>query len=665
LSATVASAGRLTQLLDRLDPQAPLAERHLWLIALLDWVRGDQTSARAAASRVVLLLDAVQAQPALRDRLHQWWLALTGTVDGSTLLADFGFAPRTAFMSELAARLRYKLLPATPETNDASELFGLALGHGFDAQWLAALDEPVLRRAAALLTTPSDVPGVTLWQRELLEAINYCAGQIRAAGFAAELRQRMSAPSRQTQPFHELASDVEALRAAFVATPREPQEVDAAAQRLRERLDACRAAANSVYTHLEEHGISVGLVFMLRQLRERVLRVRDLMDCLLSATPLNANARLLSRLAAAHQERRGIRALVASNSSLLAAKLAERSAETGEHYITRTPAEYRRMLAQAAGGGAATALTTWAKFALGALGLAAFWGGFWAGAMYAASFVLIQLMHWTLATKQPAMTAPAMAAKLKDLSRGEAVEDFVDEVTNLVRSQVAAVMGNVGMVLPCVLLLSAAMQFATGRTMIDRAQADYVLHSLSLLTPSTLLFAAFTGVLLFTSSLVAGWTENWFVLHRLDSAVRYNPRITTVLGRVRADRWATFMREHISGFASNISLGFMLGLVPPVLAFLGLGLEARHVTLSSGQLAAAAASYGLDALRMPAVWWCAAAIPLIGVLNLSVSFYLAFRLALRAHNVGTGERARIRSAIWARWRRRPLSFFVPAKPREA
>ena len=203
----------------------------------------------------------------------------------------------------------------------------------------------------------------------------------------------MSAPSRETQPFHDLATDVEAFRAAFVATPREPLEVDAAAARLRERLDACRAAANSVYAHLEEHGISVGLVFMLRQLRERMLRVRELMDCLLSDTPHASTVRLLSRLATVGAERGSLRALIASNSSLLAAKLAERSAETGEHYITRTPAEYRSMLAKAAGGGAATALTTWAKFALGALGLAAFWGGFWAGAMYAASFMLIQLMH--------------------------------------------------------------------------------------------------------------------------------------------------------------------------------------------------------------------------------------------------------------------------------
>jgi site-specific recombinase len=176
-----------------------------------------------------------------------------------------------------------------------------------------------------------------------------------------------------------------------------------------------------------------------------------------------------------------------------------------------------------------------------------------------------------------------------------------------------------------------------------------------------LLFAAFTGVFLFTASLIAGWTENWFVLHRLDSALRYNPRITRWLGTARADRWATFMRMHISGFASNISLGFMLGLIPPVLAFLGVGLEARHVTLSTGQLAAAAASYGLDALRMPVLWWCVASIPLIGVLNLTVSFVLAFWLALRAHNVSGVDRKRIYAALRSRLLRRPASFFLPTR----
>jgi site-specific recombinase len=93
--------------------------------------------------------------------------------------------------------------------------------------------------------------------------------------------------------------------------------------------------------------------------------------------------------------------------------------------------------------------------------------------------------------------------------------------------------------------------------------------------------------------------------------------------------------------------------------FFGLELQVRHVTLSAGQLAAAGAALGWDLLRQPALWWCVAAIPLIGALNLGVSFYFAFRLALRAHSVSGLDRARIRAAIWARWRSQPASFFIP------
>ena len=93
--------------------------------------------------------------------------------------------------------------------------------------------------------------------------------------------------------------------------------------------------------------------------------------------------------------------------------------------------------------------------------------------------------------------------------------------------------------------------------------------------------------------------------------------------------------------------------------FFGLELQARHVTLSAGQLTAAGASLGLEAFHSPAIWWCMAAIPLIGALNLGVSFYLAFRLALQAHNVSGVNRQRIRTAIWARWRSQPLRFFFP------
>lgn len=649
----------LPRLLAELDPQAELAQRHLWLIHLIEWVRTARPSTEGAVERVRLFLDAIEADPDAAARLQLWWLHFIDQVDITTLLADFGFAPRTAFLSELTERLRYKLLPSTPETIDASELFAIALNDEFDMRWIQALDEPLLQRLDQALT-PTGSRGASFWQHALLGAITYCAGQILSTGFAPELRLRMSEKIREEQPFHALIHDVESLRVEVLHGLRTTDRLEQAEARLRERLDACRAAVGTVYTHFAAEGISVGLVFRLRQLRTRIVRVRQLLDCLTSQRPELDAARLLAGFVSVGRDRHSLRALYSANSSLLAAKITERSAETGEHYITRTPREYLDMVARAAGGGLVMSFTTLLKLALHVLALSAFWGGFLAGVNYAISFVLIQLLHFTVATKQPAMTAPAIAAKLKNLDDDNAIEEFVDEVANLTRSQVAAILGNVLVVFPAALGLSLLIARLFGSPPLDGIHAVQTLDSLSLLGPS-LLFAAFTGVLLYASSILGGWVENWFVLRRMDSAIRYNPRITRLLGEKRALRWSQFLLHNISGFTSNIALGFMLGLTPAIAGFFGLGLEVRHVTLSSGQIGVASATLGLGVLHLSAFWWAVAMLPFNGALNVLVSFLLAFRTALRAHNVSGVERSRIYAGIRHRLRTRPLSFFLPSR----
>jgi len=645
----------LTTLLASMDADAPLAQRHLWLMDLLRWVRGDGRDAGEAVARVRLALDTLADDAAALARWRAWWQRFNETVDVTPLLADHGFAPRTAFLSEFGHRLRRKLLPDTPETTDLAELFGLLLPSDADARWIKALDRATLQRLSAVLLTETDA---ARWQAELMDALTFCVSQVSATGFASEIRVRLSPQAAAERAFHQLPVDFEAFRATATADGVGSEAARAAAQRLTERLDACRHAAYTVYAHLDQHGVSVGIVFRLRQLRERIVRIKQLLDCLHSAEPERATAGLLADLAQVGRDNRSLRALVASSAHLTAAKVAERSAESGEHYITRNASEYRDMLGKAAGGGAVLGLTTWVKFALAGVGLSAFWGGFAAGLNYATSFVLIMLLHLTVATKQPAVTAPAMVAKLRDIKADGAVERFVDEVAHLFRSQIAAILGNIGLVIPVVLLISAVLHLTTGAAMIGEEKARHTLEGLNLLGP-TALFAAFTGVLLFASSIVAGWIENWFVFHKLDSAMAHNPRWTGLLGRERAARWAAFMRRNVSGLAANVSLGFMLGLTPAFAQFFGLGLDVRHVTLSAGQVSAAGFALGWEVLREPAFWWAVAGVLIVGPINLTVSFYLAFRLALQAQAISPGNRGLIRVAIRQRLRRAPASFLVP------
>lgn len=660
----------LTALVNAADAKAPLAERHLWLVRLLEWLRHARPSASAPNGRDVApadetktplpvlrlryLLNQIDKQPGLRARVQAIVRVFWDEIDAASLYADLGFGARVSFGSELLTRLQERLLPGTPETRDLAALFRLFFTPS-DLRWVAAIDAPTLARTAALLS-----PGPAAAQAMLLDAVTILVSAVHAEGYTPALRQRMGQSLLQGEPFRQLTAAASLLRDAVL----EGRHDDALrhAAYLRALLDSCRRAANSVLPHLEQYGVSVNIVFSLEQLEGRTQRIEHLIDCVLARDPVVEGHRLLLELLRVLAELQGVRAVAAHHYSLLARQVAERSAETGVHYITRTRAEYHDMLRRAAGGGIVIAGTVLLKFAILGLGLSLFWSGFWAGANYAASFVLVMLMHWTVATKQPATTAPALAATLPlgSVMTESELEGFVDRVVQMIRSQAAGIFGNVALCGPLVLLVQVLAVLSFGQPLIGAESAHYTLHSITLLGP-TALFAAFTGVLLFASSLIAGWAENWFVFHRLDSAIAWNPRIVSTLGARRAQRWAHWWRANVSGVAANVSLGMLMGLVPALLSFLALPIDVRHVTLGSGQLGAALGALGPALLQQADFWWCVAGIAVTGLLNLTVSFWLAFKVALRSRGVRVKDRKRIAQALRQRIRKEPMSFLRPRR----
>ena len=650
----------LTALLNAADAKAELPARNLWLARLLGWLRHASSvedksdGTPLPVLRLKHLLNVLERNPDHAASFAAMWASIWRDLDATGLFADVGFAARMALWSEFFLRIRLKLLPGTVDTQDMGELFSQLFPDEGDVLWLQAIDDSLLDRLAAVL----ERAGETRWRDTMVRAMTVLVSAVQAAGLSGPLRRRMSPELLAHQPFEQLARANDGLAQSL--HDGDHAALLRASQFMRALLETCRQAALSVPEHLEAYGVSVDIMFEVEQLRARTQRIEALMNCLISDRPKRELLRLTTSLARSTHARRSVRTLFARHYSLLARKVAERSAETGEHYITRDKAEYRDMLRRAAGGGAVLAVTTFVKFAVLAIALSAFWSGAWAGVNYALSFVVIHLLHWTVATKQPAMTAPAMAHKLQDIGEPEGLESFVDEVANLLRSQIAGIAGNLMAAAPLVLGVQILCREVFGAPLVGTKDAEHVLHALTFWGPS-LLFAAFTGVLLFTSSLIAGWVENWFVFYRLDAAIAWNPVFVARLGHARAQRWAHWWRGNISGLAANVSLGLMLGLVPALLGFIGLPLDVRHVTLSTGQLSAAAGALGWPVLERAEFWWCVAAVLLTGPINLGVSFYLAFKVALRSRGIQLADRARVRAAIWRRFRAQPRSFFLPPR----
>jgi site-specific recombinase len=259
------------------------------------------------------------------------------------------------------------------------------------------------------------------------------------------------------------------------------------------------------------------------------------------------------------------------------------------------------------------------------------------------------------------MTAPALAHRIDQVSRPEGLERFVDDTVAMIRSNAAAIAGNLVAVGPVAFLV----QWMAGRffhaNLISPEKAMATIDSFSILgwTP---LYAAFTGVLLWASSLAAGWADNWFALHRVGDVITYHRRLRFMVGERGAYRIADFWRRNLSGIVANVSLGFMLGLGPEIISFFGPHLEVRHVTLSTGSVATAVGVLGSGVMHTGAFWLAVAGIALMGVLNVAVSFALAFGMAMRSRNLRRLDRWRITGAVLRRVLRDPLCLLVPRAP---
>jgi len=334
----------------------------------------------------------------------------------------------------------------------------------------------------------------------------------------------------------------------------------------------------------------------------------------------------------------------------------EHAGQTGEHYITTTRGQWWKMIASAAGGGFLTGFTiilkylvVWAHFPL-------FVEGALASLNYAGSFLTMQLCGFTLATKQPSMIAAALAGSLhgsRDKVEAHELDDLVTLIARTCRSQLAAAIGNVGMVIPTALAFHFAYLRFRGVPFLDEQAAHHTIESFHPLHSGTIFFAALTGVLLWMSSLGAGWLENWSTYRKLPEAIATH-RVGRIIGR-RPLRWfSRVLARNVGAFGGNVSIGFLLGMVPVVGRFFGIPLEVRHVTLSAGSLTLAACSAGIHEGFLAA----ALGIGVILALNFGVSFACALFVALRARGVSHAG-PRLLRAVLGRFVRSPAPFFVP------
>lgn len=604
-----------------------------------------------------LLLNHLQREPGDCARLGRTIAALLRETRHVSLFADAGVLPPTGFAAELYRRVIHRVLPDVPNPLYLRDCTAEVLHHRRDDKWLAAATTEQWETLVSLLAPDHETTSHLL--RELDNALDVLSLRLAGLGLEAELTRVHPEIEDHDSPFVSQQREI----ARWLELKSVADNEDAARHAL-VLLDQCREVLTKARRNTASIGTSFRLTYLMRRLDQTITRMELLIAARTStgATRQHAIAMLVRELLLAKARRNDIREHVTQSMDLVALRVTENAGRTGEHYITETRSEYFSMFRAALGAGLVVAFMAWAKVAILNLHLPALLEVFGVCTMYALAFILIHLLHFSLATKQPAMTAAAIAGVLedtKDERTAPRMERLVDMVARVTRSQFAAIMGNIILTLPVAMLLTWLVLGSTGAHIVGAEKAAKLVQDADVRTLAAW-YAATAGVVLFLGGLISGYFDNKAVYSHIRARVAQHRGLHMLLGTRLSQRLGVYLENNLGALAGNAALGFMLGMVGPLGHALGLPLDVRHVTITTASVGLALPALLFD-ISVSSVVAMVVGIAAIGFFNLVVSFGLTLWLAFKARRVSLPERHQFLPLLWSRFRTAPRQFFLPPR----
>jgi len=352
---------------------------------------------------------------------------------------------------------------------------------------------------------------------------------------------------------------------------------------------------------------------------------------------------------------------------VMAVRVTENASRAGEHYITENRSEYFALMRSAMGAGVIIALMAMFKLVLAKQHFAPLAEAIFFSLNYGIGFMLIHILHFTVATKQPAMTAAAIAATIDNASDGKTkdMHNLVTTVTNTMRSQAVAIFGNVVVAIPMAMLLSWAVFYLSGQHFVTPEKAHQLLLDIHPVTSGAFFYAGIAGVCLFLAGLISGYHDNLAIYNKIPQRLKAVRWLQRLLGVERLARVAHYVEHNLGALAGNFYFGCMLGGMGSVGVLLGLPIDIRHISFSSAFVGFA--SFSLDfMLTWQAVACAALGLALIGLGNLMVSFSLALYVAMKSRKVRFNDWRLLLKNLASRLNQHPIEFILPPKdlPRE-
>ena len=600
----------------------------------------------------------------IKNNFRDYLFILFSNKSFAKALTDANILSENAFFPELKKRISYKFLPPVEDENTISYIISKVLFNPkSDSDYIKNI-KPEDGSEFFKLMEIENISTLPKVKKELLISANILA--LRSVGNALEAGITKMVPEYKNfdNPFVALQSELDSLIGRFKKDKDlqiDSKDIDY--KQIKIYLQQCLDFVDKAFKNACKFGISSKINQSLLKIRQQLKRIQDIIPILVVDTEediLTNSKNLVSNTLKYNSHRNNIRELIDDSTRLISHLITSHTAETGTHYIATSPKEYLKMFWKASGGGIIVGFLCIFKMMMSYSHGSEFSHAVLYSLNYAFGFIIIYLLGFTLATKQPAMTAATMAKVLSDESSSDKnYKEFANLVAKLSRTQFIAFVGNVLWSFPVALAIIYGMDWFLEKNFAI-AKADKLLKDLNPIESKAILHACIAGFFLFISGIISGNISNSSIFNQIPERISQSPFLNQVIGTKNSKKLSDFYTKHWAGIISNFWFGIFLGVIAPLGVFLGLDLDIRHITFSAGNFALALYGKGFDIDTYTFVI-SLVTIFLIGAFNFIVSFGLSMLLAFRSRKVNFGELTIIYKTILKYFIKNPLRFFIPLK----
>lgn len=600
----------------------------------------------------------------LLANLQHALLSQLNNTDLTAAITESGIPLARGFWQELSNRLKHKILPPLQNENDFLHVINTVFFRKNDFIWV----ETISRKAwVDFFETAGFDFGMTNveFRKELLQSLKILSFQVAQLGLERVVldflpgddQHRDTAFVSQNYKVHELEK--------LVTDNAPDNELTTASFYIKNDIESCYNLIDHIRESHTERGANIQQTYILLILSNRLQRMQLLLDVLDADNAFDTGRFVdVFRMLVRNEKRKNsIREFLSQGVGYLAYQIAEHKGNKGHKYITDSRRDYYKMIYSAMWGGLIICFVAVFKNLIGRMKLAPFPMGFLFSVNYSAGFVMIDQTGSTLATKQPAFTASAVASSLDNKKTGGEpdLENLAATVAKVSRSQIASFFGNLIIVFPVTFIFAWGYHEFFGNKLNEGEAAMQALRDQHPWRSAALLYACFTGFFLFVSGIIAGYWQNKIRYGRIRERMIKHPRLSRSFSPRRLEKLANYIEKNFGSIMGSIALGFFLGFSGVMGKIFGVPFDIRHITIAAGNTAIS--TYGLGIENIPPYFLLAVfgGVLGIGLMNFIVSFSLAFIMAVKSRGIHFSQYPRLFRTILRYFVKHPREFILPPK----